>query len=53
MNIFKKLMINDSSQNVLDARREILQDRGVLCLRRSEEEREATHQMGYFERNQT
>ena len=53
MNILKKVMINDSSQNALDARREILEDRGVLCVRRSDEEIEATQQTGYFQRNQT
>ena len=53
MNILKKVMINDSSQNALDARREILEDRGVLCVRRSDEEIEATQQTRYFERNQT
>ena len=53
MNILKKVMINDSSQNTPSARREILEDRGVLCVRRSDEEIEATQQTGYFQRNQT
>jgi hypothetical protein len=42
MNLLKKVMINDFSQNASDARREILKDRGVLCVRRSNEEIEAT-----------
>ncbi|MBW1719503.1 MAG: hypothetical protein JRJ43_08055 [Deltaproteobacteria bacterium] len=53
MNILEKLITNDFSQNALDARREILEDRGVLCVRRSNEEIEATQQTGYFQRNQT
>jgi len=53
MNTLKKVIINDSSQNALDARREILEDRGVLSVRRSDEEIEATQQTGYFQRNQT
>ena len=53
MNILKMVMINDSSQNAPDARREILEDRGVLCVRRSDEEFEATQHIGYFQRNQT
>jgi len=34
------------------ARREIFEERGVLSVRRSNEEIEATQQMEYFERNQ-
>ena len=53
MNTLKKVIVNDSSQNAPDARRAILEDRGVLCVRRSDEEIEATQQMGNFEQNQT
>ncbi len=53
MNTLKKVIINDSAQNAPDARREILEDRGVLSVRRSDEEIEATQQTGYFQRNQT
>ena len=42
----------DSAQNASDARREISEERGVLGVRRSDEEIEATQQMGYFQRNQ-
>jgi hypothetical protein len=41
----------DSAQNALDARREIFEERGVLSVRRSDEEIEATPQMRYFQRN--
>jgi len=34
------------------ARREIFEERGVLSVRRSDEEIAATQQMGYFQRNQ-
>jgi hypothetical protein len=57
--IVEKLMITlqkvlkyDSAQNALDARREIFEERGVLSVRRSDEEIVATQQMGYFQRNQ-
>jgi len=40
-----------SAQNAPDARREIFEERGVFCVRRSDEEIEATQQMEYFERN--
>ncbi len=58
----KKVLINDSAQNAPDVRHEILEDRGVLSVRRSDlsacnaqagEEIEATQQTGYFQRNQT
>jgi hypothetical protein len=53
MNMLKKVIINDSSQNASVARCEILEDRGVLCVRLIDEEIEATQQTGYFKRNQT
>ena len=49
----QKVLKHDSAQNAPDARREISEERGVLGVRRSDEEIEATQQMGYFERNQT
>jgi hypothetical protein len=48
----QKIFKADSAQNAPDARREISEERGVLSIRRSDEEIEATQQMGYFERNQ-
>jgi hypothetical protein len=57
--IVEKLMITlqkvlkyDSAQNALDARREIFEERGVLSVRRSNDEIEATPQMEYFQQNQ-
>ena len=49
----QKVLKQDSAQNVPDARREISEERGVLSVRRSDEEIEATQQMGYFQRNHT
>ena len=48
----QKVMKYDSAQNAPDARREIFEERGVLIVRRSDEEIEATQHMGYFQRNQ-
>ena len=48
----QKIFDADSAQNAPDARREIFEERGVLCVRRSDEEIEATQQMEYFQRNQ-
>jgi len=42
----------DFAQNASDARREIFEEQGVLSVRRSDEEVEATQQMKYFQRNQ-
>ncbi|MEA1867556.1 MAG: hypothetical protein U9N19_05575 [Thermodesulfobacteriota bacterium] len=47
----QKVLKQDSAQNAPDARREISEERGVLGVRRSNEEIEVTQQMGYFERN--
>jgi len=49
----QKVLKQDSAQNAPDARREISEERGVLSVRRSDEEIEATQQMGYFQRNHT
>ncbi len=46
------ITLQNSAQNAPDARREIFEERGVLGVRRSNEEIEATQQMGYFQQNQ-
>ena len=51
MIILQKVYKADSAQNAPDARREISEERGVLSVRRSDEEIEATQQMEYFQRN--
>jgi hypothetical protein len=52
MNTLQKVIKYDSAQNAPDARREIFEERDVLSVRHSDEEIEATQQMGYFQRNQ-
>ena len=47
----QKVLKQDSAQNAPDARREISEERGVLGVRRSDEDVEATQEMEYLEQN--